>query len=133
MPELIITFLVGVFSSILSGMAGGGGGLISAPFFILLGLPPLVAVATTKFGALGMTLGSLAKFQKTEHIRKEYVIYLSILSIIAAVIGSHLLLISSDRVIEKLVGAVMLATLPFLFIKNIGLVRSQPRSLKKFI
>ena len=131
MPELIITFLVGVFSSILSGMAGGGGGLISAPFFILLGLPPQVAVATTKFGALGLTLGSLAKFRKTEHIRKEYVIYLSVLSIIAAVIGSRLLLLSSNEAIEKLVGGMMLVALPFVFIKNIGLVRLQPNPLKK--
>src|SRR3989344_8639928 len=133
MPELIITFLVGVFSSILSGMAGGGGGLISAPFFILLGLPPQVAVATTKFGALGLTLGSLAKFRKTEHIRKEYVIYLSILSIVAAIIGSRLLLLSSNETIEKLVGVMMLIALPFILTKNIGLQRSQPNQIKKYI
>ncbi|MBI3290768.1 sulfite exporter TauE/SafE family protein [Candidatus Falkowbacteria bacterium] len=133
MLELFITFLVGIVSSILSGMAGGGGGLISAPFFILIGLPPQVAVATTKFGALGLTLGSLAKFRKTEHIRKEYVIYLSILSIVAAVIGSRLLLISSNETIEKLVGVMMLIALPFIFTKNIGLKRSQPSQIKKYI
>ena len=131
--ELLLTFIVGVFASILSGIAGGGGGLISAPFFILIGLPPQVAVATTKFGALGLTLGSLAKLHKTEHIRKEYVVSLSILSVIAALIGSQLLLASHDALIEKLVGTMVLATIPFLFLKNMGVVRTQPSRLRQII
>ncbi len=131
MSELIWTFLVGVGASILSGIAGGGGGLISTPFFILIGLPPQVAVATTKFGALGLTLGSLAKFSATEHVRKEHVLYLSVLSIVAALVGSRLLLASNDVLIERLIGVMMLVALPFIFMKDIGLTRSQPSRWKE--
>lgn len=133
MQELLWTFVVGVLASILSGIAGGGGGLISAPFFILIGLPPQVAVATTKFGALGLTLGALAKFRQTEHVRKEHVIYLSILSVAAALIGSRLLLASGDALIEKLVGVMMLAAIPFLFMRNMGMVRTQPARLRQTV
>jgi uncharacterized membrane protein YfcA len=129
MQELLWTFLVGIAASIVSGMAGGGGGLISAPFFILIGLPPQVAVATTKFGALGLTLGSLAKFRKTEHVRKEHVMYLSVLSIIAALIGSQLLLTTSDALVEKLVGTMMLAAIPFLLMREMGMTRTEPSRL----
>ena len=126
MINLFWTFIAGIFASIISGMAGGGGGLISAPFLILIGLPPQVAVATTKFGSLGLTLGSIAKFRKTEYVRKDYVLYLSALSIIAAFIGSNILLISSNALVEKLVGVMMLVALPFIFIKDTGLVHSKP-------
>ena len=130
---LFWTFIAGVLASIVSGMAGGGGGLISAPFFILIGLPPQIAVATTKFGSLGLTLGAIAKFRKTEYVRKDYVIYLSILSIVAAIIGSNLLLITNNAFIEKLVGVTMLIALLFIFIKDAGLVSSKPKNVQEVI
>ncbi|OGY32726.1 MAG: hypothetical protein A3C02_03780 [Candidatus Andersenbacteria bacterium RIFCSPHIGHO2_02_FULL_45_11] len=130
---LLWTFLAGVLASIVSGMAGGGGGLISAPFFILIGLPPQVAVATTKFGSLGLTLGSIAKFRKTEYVRKDYVIYLSVLSVVAAFIGSNLLLVTNNAFIEKLVGVTMLIALPFIFMKDKGLVSSKPKNFQEVI
>lgn len=131
MLDLLLTFGIGVIASIVSGMAGGGGGLISAPFFIFIGLPPQIAVATTKFGALGLTLGSIAKFRKTEHVRKDFVIFLSLLSIMAALVGSRILLASSDEYIERLVGVMMLITIPFLFMKEIGLQRFKPSYWKE--
>lgn len=131
MVELLWTFVAGILASIVSGIAGGGGGLISAPFFILIGLPPQIAVATTKFGSLGLTLGSIAKFRKTEYVRKDYVIYLSFLSVVAAFIGSHLLLIANNAFIEKLVGATMLVALPFIFIKDAGVIRLKPKGFQE--
>lgn len=131
MYELLLTFGIGVMASIVSGMAGGGGGLISAPFFILIGLPPQVAVATTKFGALGLTLGSMAKFRKTEHVRKDFVIFLSFLSIVAAIVGSQILLASSNEYVERLVGVMMVVTVPFLFMKDLGLQSFKPTYWKE--
>ncbi|MBI1834034.1 MAG: sulfite exporter TauE/SafE family protein [Candidatus Andersenbacteria bacterium] len=133
MLDLLLTFGVGVLASIVSGMAGGGGGLISAPFFIFIGLPPQIALATTKFGALGLTLGAIAKFRKTEHVRKDFVIFLSLLSIAAAIAGSRILLSSTDEYIEKLVGMMMLATIPFLFMKEMGLQSFKPSYWKEVL
>lgn len=133
MIELLFTFAVGVAASVVSGIAGGGGGLISAPFFIFIGLPPQIAVATTKFGALGLTLGSIAKFRKTEYVRKEYVLFLSILSVVAAILGSQILLISSNENIERIVGAMMLVALPFSFIKDVGIAGFRPAYGKEVV
>lgn len=120
MFDLLLTFLVGIIASIISGMAGGGSGLLSAPFFIMLGLPPQVALATTKFGALGVTTGAILKLRKAEHIRKEYVLVFSIVSIAAAVAGSTILLSVNPDTLERLLGIVMLISLPFLFFKDMG-------------
>lgn len=131
MLDLLFTFSIGVLASIISGMAGGGGGLISAPFFIFIGLPPQVAVATTKFGALGLTLGSITKFRTTEYVRKDHVIFLSVLSVTAAILGSRILLTSSNETIERLVGVMMIVALPFIFMKDVGIKRFTPSYWKE--
>jgi uncharacterized membrane protein YfcA len=44
-------------ASIFSGMAGGGGGMITIPFLIALGLSPQQAIATNKFIGFGVAIG----------------------------------------------------------------------------
>lgn len=122
-----------MFASILSGMAGGGGGLITAPFFILLGIPAQAAVATAKFGGVGITLGSVARFRKTEHVKWGYVVYLSALSIAGAILGTRLLLLSSNEIVERLVGVMVLAAVPFMFRKDLGVKSAQPTRLKEIL
>ncbi|MEK7557348.1 MAG: sulfite exporter TauE/SafE family protein [Patescibacteria group bacterium] len=133
MYDLLLTFGIGILAAFLSGMAGGGGGLITTPFFILLGIPPNMAVATTKFGGLGITMGSLAKFRKTKHVRWDYVVYLSLLSIAAAIVGTRILLSSSNEVVEKFIGVMMLVAVPFLLMKGMGVESKATSSAKQVI
>ncbi|MBX4188923.1 hypothetical protein KW792_02375, partial [Candidatus Saccharibacteria bacterium] len=56
----LFVFAVVFGTSILSGMAGGGGGFIITPFLIAIGLTPQQSIATGKVGALGLDTGSLA-------------------------------------------------------------------------
>lgn len=130
MNDLLITFGIGLLASFLSGMAGGGGGLITTPFFVLLGIPPQMAIATTKFGGLGITLGSMAKFWNTKHVRSDFVMYLSVLSVVAALLGTRILLNSSNELVQKFIGGMMLIAVPFLLIKNMG-VKSLPTTYLK--
>jgi hypothetical protein len=131
MADLVFTFGIGIVASIVSGIAGGGGGMLVAPLFILLGWPAQVAIATAKVGGVGVTIGSLLKFRGTGYIQKKYVLPLAALAMIAGVIGSYLLLYISEEVATKLVGLMMLAALPFFFLKkDIGLVRASTTPLK---
>ncbi len=43
-------FAVGVVASIVSGLVGGGSGLILTPAQVLLGIDPKIATATKHFG-----------------------------------------------------------------------------------
>ena len=118
MEELLITFIIGFLASVLSGIAGGGSGFITSPLFIIMGLPPQVAIATAKFGALGIALGGFFTFRKTEFIKWRYVIYLSALATIASALGSFWLLSLDESTIEKIVGSLMLISLPFILLKK---------------
>ncbi len=134
MVEYLITFSIGLIASILSGIAGGGAGLITSPLFILLGMPPQVAIATAKFGGLGITLGGFFTFRKTKYIKWNYVVLLSVLAIIASIIGSLLLINIDETLVQKIIGFVMLGSLPFLFIKkNSGLVEVTTSFFKRTI
>ena len=59
----IVTSLVAFTSSILSGIAGGGGGFIVAPYWLLIGMTPVQGATTGAFMAIGMGTSSLAAFR----------------------------------------------------------------------
>ncbi len=82
-PYTIIAF-IGVLSGIMSGISGGGGGMIMIPAFVLVGLPPQTAVATGKMNGLGASMGGLSVFSKSGHIRKDI---LKVMIPIAILIG----------------------------------------------
>lgn len=124
MNELLIFAVVNTLAAALSGVAGGGGGLISTPFLVLLGLPPSTAISTAKFGGFGLSVGSSARFFKEKITNKRTLVFFSALSVIGAVIGSLLLVEFSgyEAMLERIMGAIiLLAGIPLLYFKNMGL------------
>lgn len=113
-------FLIGVVGSFIGAMVGSGG-LISIPFLIFSGLSPQVAIATHKFGGVGLKLGATIKFWKSEQIKWSYFVPFSILGIMAAFIGAPLLLTIDKTLLSRLVGILSLVVLPVIFLnKGIG-------------
>lgn len=69
---IFVVFFLGIAVSFI-GVIVGGGGLISIPILIFLGLPPQIAIATNKFGSLGLSLSGLYKYWKAKKIIFEFV------------------------------------------------------------
>lgn len=134
MENLVIFAVVNLIAATLSGASGGGGGLISAPFLVLLGLSPATAIATGKFGGLGVSAGTSLRFFGEDLTNRKTVLWFSLLGAICAVIGTTLLTQLSDQeeLLENLMGCVILvAGIPLLYLKNIGLeTKNPPRYLK---
>lgn len=129
--KLIATYFVGAFAAFIGSQVGSGG-LISIPFLIFLGLPPQVAIATNKFGAIGLAIGALARFIKSKEIVWEYVIWFSLLALIASQIGAKILLELDEALLQKIIVAIMLLVLPTIFFKkDIGTVDKKITGLKK--
>ncbi len=61
----IITFFVTFAACILSGIAGGGGSFITAPYWLISGMTPAQGAITGGFMAIGMGASSLFAFGKT--------------------------------------------------------------------
>ena len=60
---LFLTFLIGVLASFIGAIVGGGG-LLSIPFLMFIGLPPQTAIATNKFGSVGLSMVLLLNLKK---------------------------------------------------------------------
>ncbi len=114
----IIIFIIGFISSFVGTVAGGGGGLISMPFLIFIGLPPNVAIATNRFGNTGMGLSAVYCFFKDKKIVFKYVWPLVVVSIAGSVIGANILLKIDQTMLGKIMGVVLLLLLPMIIIKN---------------
>jgi len=136
MPEiitLIAVFLIGIIASFIGSMVGSGG-LLSIPFLILVGLPPQVAIATNKMGAVGLSLGAIPKFWKAKKILWKYVPLFALISIVGAYIGANILLSINEEVLSTIVGIIILLMLPLLLIKKeIGIKRNDVTKTKKII
>ncbi len=131
--KLLITFVAGMIASFIGSMVGSGG-LISIPFLILLGLPPHVAIATHRAGAVGLQIGALVRFVRSKEIAWRYVAPLSVLSLIAAQIGSRLLLQTDESILRHIVAAAMLVMLPVMLMgREMGLVNTETSTCRTII
>lgn len=108
------------------------GGAISIPLLILIGLPTPVAIATDRLGIIGQSVGAMFGFLRSKKIVWSYVPLFSILAIIGGLIGANILVSIDPKMLKKIVGIIMLAVLPLLFIKKkIGIERSSTSIAKK--
>jgi uncharacterized membrane protein YfcA len=131
--KLVSTFFVGLFASFIGSMVGSGG-LISIPFLIFLGFPPHIAIATNRVGAVGLQLGALSRFMKSKEIVWKYVVWFSVLALVAAQVGSRLLLQTDEALLKKIIVAIMLSVLPTIFLKtDIGLENKNVSGIRKAI
>lgn len=131
MTTSLLVLLTGLAAGFLDSTVGSGG-LISIPFLIFLGFPPHVAVATDRLGTLGQTSAALLKFWKSGKIRWNYVPIFIVLSLIGAVIGANILLTIDPKILQKIIGIVLLILLPLIFLKKeIGVVRVTVTKLRK--
>ncbi len=106
MTELIV-FAAGIISGLVSGFIGGGGGLFTLPILFLTGLPAHTAIATARLGSLGLSIGALSRFFRSNAIKWKMVIPLTIVSIPAAIIGAYLVISIPQSYIEKIIGVIL--------------------------
>lgn len=136
MPE-IITLLLVLFVGITAGFFDsviGAGGLISIPSLIFLGLPPQIAIATDRFGTIGQTLTALFKFWKARKIVWKYVPILTIIALAGSLIGANILLNINPKILESVVGILILILLPLIFLKrDIGIKQVKTNKSKNII
>lgn len=123
-PALVLFGVINIVASALSGASGGGGGLVTTPLMVALGVSPSTAIATAKFSGLGMSFGASARFFKEKITDTRTVVIFSILSGLGAVAGSLLLIKLSgyEALLENIMAVAILGLgIPLLYLKNLGI------------
>ena len=103
----------------LSGIAGGGVGFVTTPFWLVLGMTPAQGGATGAFMATGMSISSIAVFRKTAHIprNKKLLYILSVVTLVASIIGVLVVPNIDVQAFKQLLALITIFSLPLLFIK----------------
>jgi len=112
----VLTFIAGFVDSI-----AGGGGLISLPSYLLVGLPSHAALGTNKFSSTAGTFTATVRFVKNKQIHLRSAVIAALAALVGSFCGARLAL-SFD---EKFLKWMLVILLPFiaLFIltrKNFG-------------
>lgn len=133
LAQLGATFLIG-FAAAYIGVMVGGGGLLSIPFLIFLGLPPAISIATHKLGFLGSKLTSTREFWRNDKIVWRHVPPLSVVTMTGSFMGARMLIQLNSELISKSVGVLILLLLPVIFFRpDIGVERMESSRKRRYI
>jgi uncharacterized membrane protein YfcA len=120
---IILLFAIGFIANFIGSMIGGGG-LISIPSLIFIGLSPQVAIATDRFSSIGQST-SIFKYHKASKINYKLILPLSIITIIGTIIGSNILINFDKSLLTKIIGIIILLLLPLVLMNKSGLINKK--------
>lgn len=119
--ELIILCSLGFLAAMIDAIAGGGG-LVSLPALLLVGVPPHFALGTNKFASTVGSFASSLTFARSGKVHFPIVKWQIPFTLIGASLGVWSVLhISSDFLNKAVPILILLVGLYTLFQKNLGL------------
>lgn len=116
-----ISMLVCIIGGILVGFVdsiAGGGGLISLPLLMAIGLPPHLAIGTNKFAATFGNAVSAIQFTKAGKIDLKLVKYMIPFGLLGAFCGCSLMVYLPEKILEPMLLLVLMATAALVIIKR---------------
>mmetsp|Transcript_79479 Transcript_79479/g.224788 ORF Transcript_79479/g.224788 Transcript_79479/m.224788 type:complete len:530 (+) Transcript_79479:87-1676(+) len=97
-PCQVVSYcLMAVGSGVLAGLCGIGGGLIFAPFFLLMGVHPSVAVASSSTCVIFTSASTALQYFLTDRIILSLAVFYGAVNIVAAYLGTSFVHFLQDR------------------------------------
>ena len=120
--EQLISLIIGLAAGIV-GAISSGGGLLSIPVFLFMGVAPVTTIATTRIGSGSGGIASVYRYHKDNLVRWRYFPYLAPLSCIAGILGPRLLIRIDQQIIVRIIGgALILLFILLYFTKEYGIL-----------
>lgn len=89
--------ITAALTGLLAGLVGVGGGLILSPFFILTGMEPSVAVATSSTCVLFTSSSTTIQYMFTDRIHMALAVVYGVVCLLASLLGTSLVHRLQDR------------------------------------
>ncbi|ABR31561.1 membrane protein [Thermosipho melanesiensis] len=118
--DMFILFPLIFFAGFVDSIAGGGG-LISLPAYLLIGLPSHNALATNKLSSSIGTMISTFKYGKRKYIVFEIAIFSIIFSFLGSYVGASIALMISENRLRLIISILIVIAGIFLTLKKIKL------------
>ncbi|WP_246939064.1 sulfite exporter TauE/SafE family protein [Bacillus pinisoli] len=101
--ELILFILLGACVGILSGYFGIGGGFVLTPILLLIGLSPIVAIATSLLYTIGTSLSGIVAHFKMKNIEFKIGLFVAVAGLVATQIAHPFVMFLEQLHIEEIV------------------------------
>lgn len=108
-PSVIIFLLIAGFIASFIDSTVGGGGLISTPALLALGLPVNIALGTNKLAASMGSLMSVIAFWRAGKINKKVAFTLMPLSFIGSALGAYVVYLLPEQLMKNLIVVLLVA------------------------
>lgn len=132
-----INTLIIFTSGVLAGFIGaqvGGGGLITLPTLLAMGLNPAVAIGTNRLAALFINFSAAIQYWRNKKISLKKIIPFTILAVIGSILGAEMVLrIDSDLLMKAITTLLIFLVLIVLYKKEIGTIEQEVKMPKKYI
>tara|TARA_Y100000310_G_C20639990_1_gene793361 strand:- start:681 stop:1421 length:741 start_codon:yes stop_codon:yes gene_type:complete len=115
-PINILIIVIVFFIASFFGSLTGGGGLITIPTLIFMGLSPITALGTGKIGAVGITSGSAIGYGMKKKIDYKMGFIFMIFAVIGSIFGTLTILSIPEELIKNFIGIIMIIIVFFLFL-----------------
>jgi len=124
----LIIAIAGFFAGFVDSVVGGGG-MISLPTFLALGLPPTLALGTNKVVGISTAIASSACYGASRSINWKVVIPTACFGVMASAIGAFTATVTDPTVLRPiiLIGLFLVAT--YLLFKNRFGLQERPKKL----
>jgi uncharacterized membrane protein YfcA len=130
--QLIVLAVVGLGASILSGVAGAGGGFIMTPLMIALGLTPAQAVSTGKISGFSVTVGALNGLRKsTSKVAKGKIAAIMLLAFLIGLVSPFAIKSLDNETYRITLGFILLFLIPVVIIRRTGHRSYRPTAKQK--
>lgn len=128
---MIVILVIAAFAANFFSVMTGGAGLIMTPLMVAFGMPPVNAIACTKFSYIGSSVTGTIKFHKEKKIDYKLALPLVIFSVVGSLLGAFLLFIVPPRFLKMFIAFMMLGILALVvFNRNIG-VKDKPMDITR--
>lgn len=118
--QIFFLCVAGFLAAFVDSIAGGGG-LISLPTFLAIGIPPHFALGTNKFSASFSSCTSSLKFIKSKKVNFHFLKFLLPFTFLGAAFGVNTVLKIDEKILQALVLILILCVALYsLFSKSIG-------------
>lgn len=115
----IIVFSISLFAGFMGGQVGGGG-LLTLPVLLLIGLNPLIALGTNRFSGVFVNLGGFLGFRKKHKLKRTHFFTIGIIAIIGGFFGGLIVFILpiDQLLLKKIILSVLFLLALLMYLKK---------------
>lgn len=117
---LVFFFALAILAGVIDAIAGGGG-LITIPFLLVAGIPPIHAISTNKMGGVGGSLASSLHFIRIGEVNLKRSFPMMLSSFLGALLGGIVLTKVNSDFLSYIIPFLLIGfSLYFLFSPSLG-------------